>query len=476
MLVWYVPFLSQIVEKRQFKSNLKILQISYAAWCLLEKNTNLFSESRWPVFALLLDFIINWGSLLLAITFYSSEPALLLSLILVPAIAYTIVFKKKPIISSGRQSLKHDQDNKEQLLISGYLPKKGFVTAYRGAMMIITCLAILAVDFRIFPRRFASVESWGTSLMDLGVGSFVFSMGVVSARPVLVNKAKGVETTILSSFSKSFTSSLTLVAHGIARVILSDLFNYKQEVTQYGVHWNIFFTLALIGPLTSLLVGIQKRVSRSVTALIISIAYELALTKLDLISFILEAPRTNFFTENREGIFSTIGYVSVFLVGQSTGLHLLPNRKPKFDKNNKPTDNLVFYITTRTFFYGALYLIASYFYPFDVSRRLTNLPYTLWVCFFNTAFLSAYVLIERFFFGVNKVEYDKSVPLTLDVVNANSTVVFLLAYILTGVIDLNIDTFKVGDIQALLILIIYSMLLLGTAALLSLKTTQVKSL
>ncbi|KAH0645737.1 hypothetical protein KY290_035579 [Solanum tuberosum] len=56
----------------------------------------------------------------------------------------------------------------------------GQISAYRVAMNFLACICILAVDFKIFPRRYAKTETYGPGLMDIGVGSFIVANALVS--------------------------------------------------------------------------------------------------------------------------------------------------------------------------------------------------------------------------------------------------------------------------------------------------------
>ena len=131
----------------------------------------------------------------------------------------------------------------QTILSSDMSGKRPFIGDFRAYMLIATATAILAVDFAIFPRRFAKAETYGTGAMDIGVGAFVISNAMVSP------EARGIfssDTGFFLPVARSFKSSLPLLVLGIARCISVKGTDYQEHVTEYGVHWNFFFTLFLV--------------------------------------------------------------------------------------------------------------------------------------------------------------------------------------------------------------------------------------
>lgn len=131
-------------------------QSTYALWAALQTRTRAVDVSKYGLLAYHLDLAINSCCLLFSITTYSSQSILLNLLLLAPTVYLYFqhpYVARKPVGKEANQQIDKSSD------LNPYL------TAYRGGMMVITCLAILAVDFKLFPRRFAKCETWGTSLV-----------------------------------------------------------------------------------------------------------------------------------------------------------------------------------------------------------------------------------------------------------------------------------------------------------------------
>ncbi|RCN26756.1 hypothetical protein ANCCAN_27517 [Ancylostoma caninum] len=119
-----------------------------------------------------------------------------------------------------------------------------FLTYFRSCMMVSVAIAILAVDFPVFPRRFAKTEKYGHSLMDLGVAGFVFASAITN-RLKVGNSWEG--KTIQKGWNRWIRSSYVILPLiGLARTTMLTILDYPQHVTEYGVHWNFFYTLAVI--------------------------------------------------------------------------------------------------------------------------------------------------------------------------------------------------------------------------------------
>lgn len=190
-------------------------------------------------------------------------------------------------------------------------------------MMVMTVHCILAVDFPIFPRVLGKCEDFGTSLMDVGVGSFVFSLGVVSCRSF--SRSTGGLSTCLSALRKA----LPILALGVVRLLMVKGAEYPEHVTEYGVHWNFFFTLGLVPALATTLLPLRKHLRWSTQALTIAGLYQIILSTSGLQTFLLSPARPGLLGENKEGVASLPGYLAIFLLGLGVGEHVLRSNTPK---------------------------------------------------------------------------------------------------------------------------------------------------
>ena len=397
--------------------------VSYLAWCILKKRTTIFdarTRQEESFFATTVDFLLNWNNLLFATTVYANNIPLLVVLNVLPIIPVLVTSsstKKRP--RSGHNIVRKAVVNLRTLTSKQFLPFKPFITVYRAQMMVITCLCIMGVDFHVFPRRFAKVETWGTSLMDLGVGSFVFSMGLISARSYirqLYDCKYGYSRTLW----RSVKNSIPIFILGLIRWISVKSVDYHEHVTEYGRHWNFFFTLACLPVLNALLAPITLRLSPIVTSILISLAYEYVLIACGGLQFVITGERDrNLFTANKEGILSLCGYFPIFLNGLALGGCILPvistpgammslgMSREKLCKcyaaGKRGITPLRAMLLFSILFQTAYYVIDTC-YAYPVSRRMANILYVIWVSAYNCSFLFLYGLIEKLVWGDVTVE------------------------------------------------------------------------
>ncbi|CAI4061128.1 hypothetical protein N7582_001804 [Saccharomyces uvarum] len=442
-----------------------IALVTYVSWNLLKTST--LMQSKTSNVQYVIDFALNWVPLLLSITTYASDPYLLGLLIALPCLS-TFIYGR--FTSSSKPSTKVHKRNK---LVSQQfqLEKKPYITAYRGGMLILTAIAILAVDFPIFPRRFAKVETWGTSLMDLGVGSFVFSNGIVSSRALLRNSSLKDKPSFVRNVYNALKSGGALLFLGLMRLYFVKNLEYQEHVTEYGVHWNFFITLALLPPVLTFIDPLSRIIPRCFIATLISCIYEWLLLKDDqTLSFLILADRKGFFNANREGILSFLGYCSIFLWGQNTGFYLLGN-KPTLNNLYKPsTQDLVpkprkpstwnrwTSVTPLTglCIWSTIFILISQlvfqYHPYNVSRRFANLPYTIWVITYNLLFLTGYCIIDKIFDNSHE---NYKVPESLESINSNGLFLFLLANVSTGLVNMSMVTIDASPMVSLFVLLAY---------------------
>ena len=314
------------------------------------------------------------------------------------------------------------------------------VTVFRAVVNVFTVICILAADFTCFPRRFLKTESFGYGLMDTGVGLFVIIYSFTDS-PYKPRRS-------LRYFTYKILPFFVL---GLGRYFCTEALRYQHQVTEYGTQWNFFITLLVLTLFNEIVLNFLKSVSEVFfLAVLFLVTHELVLA-IGLKQWILsDAPRLNFFSSNREGIFSLLGYETLSLSGMVIS-YFLPKKNDLFRK----------YVSVLLrYFLGFLLCITLTIladFSIGVFRKTANSGYIFWIL--SLTFLT-FVSIFSCDIALRICIHSRtpivdSASLIMKAINYNGLLFFLLGNVLTGLINLNIKTLLVNEVQSVLIILLY---------------------
>lgn len=354
-------------------------------------------------------------------------------------------------------------------------PRKAFVTNFRACTTLLTCLCILAVDFRCFHRGYAKTEARGTALMDLGSGMFIFGSAIVSplamrhtheatSKPasegVMMGSAGKAK---LKPWARQVLKYGVPVCLGVLRLVVLRALDYQQHDSEYGVHWNFYVTLAAVWFAVSVMHATSSATGlpRLTMACVVLAAHQAVLSRTSLSEWMLSAPRTGgFFAENREGIASVAAFAALYLVAEAVAEILLwqptpPSQKRALGRWMKRVGTLGAVAV------GAwvVYLVTAVGLQ-PTSRRTTNLAYTLWL-------LATALTVLGLFAGLQVMSLFPQRSLSLDAINAWPLTTFLVANLLTGAVNLWLDTLRTPTVTAVVVLVAYMLLTVSVPVVLS---------
>lgn len=373
-----------------------------------------------------------------------------------------------------------------------------YIVMVRATVNLVTAISILAVDFRCFPRKLAKTETFGFGFMDVGVGLYVFSNGVVDG---LAKHSSGIS---MAKITKLLVGTSPLLVLGVARFFVTNELDYQQHVSEYGVHWNFFVTLAITKVLGSLvLLLLSDRQKCKFAAVIVVTCHQMGL-QLGLTKWVTseEVKRDSWLSANREGLVSVPGYVGLYLACVYVGTLLRPPAEvvPEGDEATEPRD--VTTITARQLLRKVkilgFHVMVLWKITYDcnsifgVSRRLANMGYVLWVLSIATSITMLFMLLEVFYYflafdrarpEVGEVDENDGghfnpstsyCPIIMAAINYNGLAFFMGANLLTGLINMTFQTFLVSPAGCVFIVTVYMFVLCSIATFLYVNQIKIK--
>ena len=307
----------------------------------------------------------------------------------------------------------------------------GFVE-YRSVINLWTLVAILAVDFHVFPRFHTKSEFFGLSLMDVGVGAFVITSGIAAGfKPSTLSYVASLKAAVVQSFP--------LFALGLVRLLVTGAAHYQHHVSEYGVHLNFFFTLGLVQLLVALLhVPRRWAMAASIAMMFVN---ELVLHGLGLYEYARVAPRdTSFFAANREGLLSVVGYAALHMFFTTIGYWFSRSTEKAYRVRVD-----AFFAVLSAVLYVAYRLLNAVVPP---CRSLLNATYFAAV---SSMLLGSFALIDvlPMFLPLESTVGSNGLSL-------NQLPIFLLSNVMTGVVNLLFYTLYVPTVPSLVIIFVYT--------------------
>ncbi|KAI1704484.1 GWT1 domain-containing protein [Ditylenchus destructor] len=456
-----------IIESRQ----LEVFSI-YVAAGLSILLRNVVYQAAWSDLStrrrvLIFEFMCLVLPMVLVETILSAHTFITVAILIILNCAYFIVRYRTIIEGNNRNHILLGKTNDD--LCSGFSftqffsdvpPKEAFENSikwFRTMVLISTGVAILAVDFPVFPPHFGKSTTYGHSLMDTGTAAFVFlnalsDFGAVSKR----GSDKITRISYIYVGRVKIPSIFLLLLCGLARCFYVAHFTAHKNFTEYGVYWNFYITLFFLRVFV-MMTGYPRCI---LVGIIIGIGYELALLFYGLEEWILRddktSPRVGIIDENREGIFSMFGYIflySLSLVYAKFISSVLLRKKNSLIYG-------IFVGFTFSWCCLALQLYLENYYSIASSRRVANLTYVLsmlWLFTVSLPGLQSFNLLVA-----APVSPSRFTQMSLlEAISRNALTYFIVANIFTALVnlmELPKTNYLSSAISEALLIVLYSLM------------------
>jgi glucosaminylphosphatidylinositol acyltransferase len=262
-------------------------------------------------------------------------------------------------------------------------------------------------------------------VMDIGSGTFIFSSAMIT-----------------SATSRSIISIVKSVGpmllFGVLRIYFLKLFNYHMHISEYGIHWNFFFTLAAVAFLVNIFGNSKFDFYLGVLCALI---HEYLLRFMNFESYLMSDVRISIFDQNKEGIFTILGYLSIYYFGSAFG------RLFKSEEMSREEWRRVL-IKCWLFLFSSFSFLALYEQHFLFSRRLANFGYIIAVISQSLILVVSSLTLSMF--------TDPYESLLINVVNSNQFIFFLMGNLSTGLVNISINTLIQPKIVCFLVLYFHS--------------------